>query len=132
MSRWRTIVITDGDSNLHTFDYVPRVEEQERNATQPRLAWHHRAILDGEPNLTARSTKQREIRRPGMSPTEFGRVAAHQAGYRRYLPQTFNHVPLEDISARLAIADGFNPTGQTLAVILDALRIRDVSLSLPR
>lgn len=110
---------------MHTFDFVPRVQDQQQNVEQPRLAWHHRAVVDNP-------TKNRNgavdaLWRPGMSPVEFARSAANHAGYRRYLPQTFNHVPLEDISERLDIAQGFNPPGQTLAVILDALRLRGSS-----
>src|SRR5689334_1813625 len=96
---WHTIVIADGGTKLHTFDYVPRVEDQAHNAEPPRLAWHHRAVIDGIPNSVDTAENQLELWRLGMSPYEFARSAAHRAGYRRYLPQTFNHVPLEGISA---------------------------------
>jgi hypothetical protein len=126
MSRWHTIVVADRGRKLHTFDYVPRVQDQEQNVEQPRLAWHHRAVVDNPTNNPIGPAAE-ALLRPGMSPEEFARLAANRAGYRRYLPQTFNHVPLEDISDRLGIADGFNPTGQTLAVILDALRLASLS-----
>jgi hypothetical protein len=116
MSRWHTIVVADRGRKLHTFDYVPRVQDQEHNVEHPRLAWHHRAVVDNPTSDRVGLTNVDGLWRPGMSPVEFARSAANLAGYRRYLPQTFNHVPLEDISDRLDIADGVNPTGQTLAI----------------
>ena len=107
---------------MHTFDYVPRVQDQQQNVEPPRLAWHHRAVVDN-PTLDRVGPTAEALWRPGMSPVQYARLAANHAGYRRYLPQTFNHVPLEDISERLDIANGCNPPGEMLAVILDALRL---------
>lgn len=126
MNRWHTITVADRGRKLHTFDYVPRVQDQEQRVEQPRLAWHHRAVVDN-PGKNRVGPAAAALWRPGMSPAEFARSVNNHAGYRRYLPQTFNHVPLEDISERLDIGDGFNPTGQTLAVILDALRLCNLS-----
>ena len=53
MSRWRTIVVADRGRKLHTFDYVPRVQDQEQNVEQPRLAWHHRAVVRRSATLGA-------------------------------------------------------------------------------
>jgi hypothetical protein len=47
MTRWHSITIVDRGKKLHTFDYVPRFEDQAANVEEPRLASHQRAITDG-------------------------------------------------------------------------------------
>lgn len=118
--RSHSIVITDGSRSLYTFDYIPRLD---RGVESPQMAWHQRMIVryrrDGG---EAVKRKAADIWKPGMAPVEFFRQMQASAGYKRYLPQTFNHTPLEDIAEPLDLAPRCTPTGRTLAFILDALR----------
>ncbi len=116
MSRWHSIVIADKRLRLHTFNFVPRFEDQQRRIENPRLAWHQQPVVDKVDVGGQRKRAAAEaIWRPGMTAQEFARQMAHHAGYRRYIPQTFNDVPLEDISDPINIADGVTPRGKDLS-----------------